>query len=438
MNAEARIRTPAEQGLAAQIETLRPKLPGKGAVARLREEAANAFLQGGLPHRRIEEWKYTDVRAALREAAPLAAPPDAKAIAAARALDPLPGVEARRIVLVNGSFVGGLSDVKILEKGLAIRSLAAALAKGDLPVRFGTLAPDGYDALFALNTAFLNDGVIIEIAPGAVIERPIHVMHVFVGDTPGATFARVFMSIGKGARATLVESFVGSGKTHQGNSASEFILDEAGALLAVRADIEDAGWRYASVLAEIGKNARLNTFALTTGAALSRNALTVRFQGEKADATLAGATLLRGRQHSDTSLVVDHAAPGGTSRELFKSALDDESRGVFQGRIVVRPGAQKTDARMLTGALLLGEAAEADNKPELEIFADDVQCGHGATAGALDENLLFYLRARGIPLKEAEALMVESFVGAPLETIAHEGIREALAERVRAWLAERR
>jgi Fe-S cluster assembly protein SufD len=438
MNAEARIRTPAEQALAAQIEALRPQLPGKGALARLREEAANAFLQGGLPHRRIEEWKYTDVRAALREAAPLAPPPDAKAIAAARALDPLPGVDARRIVLVNGSFVGELSDLKNLEKGLAIRSLAAALAKGDLPARFGTLAPDGYDALFALNTALLNDGVIIEVAPGAMIERPIHMLHVFAGEAPAATFARVFVSVGKGARAILVESFVGSGKAHQGNSASELILDEASALVAVRADIEDAGWRYAAVLAEIGKSARLNTFALTTGAALSRNALTVRFQGEKAEVTLAGATLLRGRQHSDTTLVVDHAQPGGTSRELFKSALDDESRGVFQGRIVVRPRAQKTDARMLIGALLLGEAAESDNKPELEIFADDVQCGHGATAGALDENLLFYLRARGIPRKEAESLMVESFVGAPLDTIAHEGIREALAERVRAWLAERR
>ncbi len=438
MNAEARIRTPAEQALAAQIEALRPKLPGKGAVARLREEAGNAFLQGGLPHRRIEEWKYTDVRAALREAAPLAAPPDAKALAAARALDPLPGVDARRIVLVNGSFVGELSDLKNLEKGLAIRPLAAALAKGDLPARFATLAPDNYDALFALNTAFLNDGVIIEVAANAAIERPIHVMHAFVGDAPVATFARVFVSVGKGGRATLVESFVGSGKAHQGNSASELILDEASALVAVRADVEDAGWRYTNVLAEIGKNARLNTFALTTGAALSRNALTVRFQGEKAEATLAGATLLRGRQHSDTTLVVDHAQPGGSSREVFKSALDDESRGVFQGRIVVRPGAQKTDARMMTGALLLGEAAEADNKPELEIFADDVQCGHGATAGALDENLLFYLRARGIPRKEAEALMVESFVGAPLDTIAHEGIREVLAERVRAWLAERR
>ena len=438
MNAEARIRTPAEQALAAQIEALRPKLRGKGAIARLREEAAAAFLQSGLPHRRIEEWKYTDVRAALREAAPLAAPPDANAIAAARALDPLPGVEARRIVLVNGSFVRELSDLKNLEIGLAIRSLAGALAKGDLPARFGTLAPDGYDALFALNTAFLNDGVIIEIAPQAAIERPIHVMHVFAGDAPAATFARVFMSVGKGARATLVESFVGSGKSHQGNSASELIVDEAGALFALRADIEDAGWRYANVLAEIGRNARLNSFALTTGAALSRNALTVRFKGEKAEATLAGATLLRGRQHSDTTLVVDHAQPGGLSRELFKSALDEESRGVFQGRIVVRPNAQKTDARMMTGALLLGEAAEADNKPELEIFADDVQCGHGATAGALDENLLFYLRARGIPRKEAEALMVESFVGEPLATIAHEGIREAMAERVRDWLAERR
>ena len=151
----------------------------------------------------------------------------------------------------------------------------------------------------------------------------------------------------------------------------------------------------------------------------------------------AAPRLLQGRQHADTTLVADHVAVGCQSRELFKSVLDGDSRGVFQGKIIVRPGAQKTDAKMMTQALLLSERAEADNKPELEIFADDVQCGHGATAGALDQNLLFYLKARGIPQKQAEALLIQSFVGEAIEGIEHAGLREILMEAVAAHLLAR-
>ncbi len=147
--------------------------------------------------------------------------------------------------------------------------------------------------------------------------------------------------------------------------------------------------------------------------------------------------LLRGKQHSDTTLEVDHALPGGESRELFKTVLDDETRGVFQGLIIVRPDAQKTDGRMMSAALLLGDAAEMDNKPELEIFADDVQCAHGATTGAIDDDLMFYLRSRGIPKKEAESLLIQSFFGEAIETIENEKIRDAVMTRASRWLAER-
>jgi Fe-S cluster assembly protein SufD len=190
-------------------------------------------------------------------------------------------------------------------------------------------------------------------------------------------------------------------------------------------------------MAAIGARSELHDLSFTTGGAVVRNQLHVRFAGERAAATIGGASLLRGRQHVDTTLVVDHQARGGTSRELFKSVLDGESRGVFQGKIIVRPGAQQTDARMMTRALLLSEAAEADNKPELEIFADDVQCGHGATAGALDKDLLFYLKARGIPPDEAEALLIQAFVVEALETIEREDLREALTGAAAAWLKTR-
>jgi Fe-S cluster assembly protein SufD len=154
-------------------------------------------------------------------------------------------------------------------------------------------------------------------------------------------------------------------------------------------------------------------------------------------ANIRGATLLKGRQHADTTLIVNHNARGCQSREVFKSVLDDETHGVFQGRIVVKQGAQQTDAKMMTRALLLSETAEADNKPELEIFADDVQCGHGATAGALDQELKFYLMARGIPAAEAEALLIQAFLGEAVEGIEHAGLREALMDQVAAWLKAR-
>jgi Fe-S cluster assembly protein SufD len=164
----------------------------------------------------------------------------------------------------------------------------------------------------------------------------------------------------------------------------------------------------------------------------------LNFDGEDTVAGIRGATLLGGRQHADTTLLVNHVARGCQSREMFKSVLDDEAHGVFQGRIVVRRGAQKTDAKMMTRALLLSERAEADNKPELEIYADDVQCGHGATAGALDEELKFYLMARGIPAAEAEALLIQAFLGEAIEGIEHAGLREALMDSVAVWLKARK
>jgi Fe-S cluster assembly protein SufD len=190
-------------------------------------------------------------------------------------------------------------------------------------------------------------------------------------------------------------------------------------------------------MADVGAHARFNTFLYTSGGAVVRNQLFLRFGGEGTVANIRGASLLKGRQHADTTMVVDHAAVGCQSREVFKSVLDDESRGVFQGKIIVQPGAQQTDAKMASHALMLSEEAEADHKPELEIFADDVQCGHGATAGDLDEDLLFYLKARGIPAAEAEALLIQAFVGDAIEGIEHAGLREALIEGVAAWLKTR-
>jgi Fe-S cluster assembly protein SufD len=441
MNAEVKpIRTPAEQTLAAEIEAARAKFSGAKSVAKLREKAAASFLESGLPHRRIEEWKYTDLRALMREAAPLALPPDAAAIKAAKTLDPFPGIEARRLVLVNGTFVPELSDLKALESGLTILPLARALAEGHKLIgKIGAIVPDTYDAALALNTAFLNDGVIVALEKGAKTEKPIYIIHCTVGQPPVATFARALILLGASARASIIESFVGPNNVgYQANSAVELYAGDDSTLDFVRLQAEgDTAIHLSTLLAEIGTRAKFSLHPITTGAALSRFSVLLRFAGANTEGKLAAANLLRGRQHADTTLVVDHAMPGCASRELNKSALDGTSRGIFQGKIIVRREAQKTDARMATHALLLSDTAESDNKPELEIFADDVQCGHGATSGALDETLLFYFLARGIPRDQAEALLIQSFVGEAIETIAHEGLREALMERASVWLKER-
>jgi Fe-S cluster assembly protein SufD len=295
------------------------------------------------------------------------------------------------------------------------------------------------DAALALNTAFMGDGAVIHVAAGTAVERPIHLRFISSGERPASLFTRSLIIVEDGARAMFIESHEGGFQADdQANTALEMTVGNDAHIDHVKVTAPGPNTLHISTLiAAIGAHARFNTFNFTLGGAMVRNQLFLQFSGKESLAGIRGASLLGGRQHVDTTLVADHAAVGCQSREVFKSVLDGESRSVFQGKIIVRPGAQKTDAKMMTQALLLSDTAEADNKPELEIFADDVQCGHGATAGALDEDLLFYLRARGIPEKEAEALLIQAFVGEAVEGIEHAGLREALMEAVAHWLKAR-
>jgi len=434
------IKTAAETALAEAFAQARERLPGDDAVTAQRDVAFGVFARQGLPHRRVEEWKYTDLRALMREAKPLAAPPDAAAKAQAKSASALVGdVETRRLAFVDGAFVAELSDLKNLEQGLTVGSLAQALADGDpvLTAHLGKLAPSG-DVAVALNTALMGDGAVIHIAAGATIERPLHLSFV-ASAKPAATFVRSLIVVERSARAMVIESHEGPpAADYQANAAIELFVGDQAHVDHVKLVGEGAEALHVSTLAAaIGARARFNSFSFVVGGAVVRNQLFLNFDGEATVAGIRSATLIKGRQHADTTLVANHIAAGCQSREVFKAVLDDEAHGVFQGRIIVRPHAQKTDAKMMTQALLLSERAEADNKPELEIFADDVQCGHGATAGALDDELKFYLMARGIPAAEAEALLIQAFLGEAIEGIEHAGLREALMDRVAAWLKAR-
>ena len=433
------IKTAAETALADAYAEARPIFPGC-AIAERRAVAFDVFAKEGLPHRRVEDWKYTDLRALMRDAKPLAAPPDAAARARGRSAGQMLGdIGARRLVFVDGAFVAELSDTTALELGLSIVSLGDALADNDATVaaHLGKLAPAGNVAV-ALNTALMGDGAVIHVAAGSTIERPLHLLFV-ASEKPAASFIRSLIVVEPGARAMFIESHEGpAGTDYQVNAALEMFVGDRAHVDHVKIIGEGADALHVSTLAAaIGAKARLNAFTFTTGGAIVRNQLFLNFDGEDTVANIRGATMINGRQHADTTLLVTHRARGCQSREVFKSVLDDEAHGVFQGRIVVQPGAQKTDAKMMTRALLLSERAEADHKPELEIFADDVQCGHGATAGAIDEELKFYLMARGIPAAEAEALLIQAFIGEAIDGVEHAGLREALIDQVAVWVKAR-
>jgi Fe-S cluster assembly protein SufD len=391
MNAELRsVKTNAEQALADAYAVTKATLPGDGRVLKLRDAAAARFDALGLPHRRVEEWKYTDLRAVLGKARPLAAPPDAAAKALAKDAGRLIGdIDARRVVFVDGVFVPELSDLADLSPGLTIRPMAEALAKDDPLVarHLGKVVAAESEGVVALNTALMRDGAVVHVARGATVERPIHLVFASNDKTPASVFIRSLVVVEEGARVMLVESHEAAAG-YQVNTALEMVVGDNAHVDHIKlTGGANNVVHVSSLLVTVGAKARLSDFAFNIGGGVVRNQTFIRFDGEGTLAGLRGASLLKDKQHVDSTLVVDHKAGGCQSREVFASVLDGESRGVFQGKIVVRPNAQQTDARMMTRALLLSDEAEADNKPELEIFADDVQCGHGATSGALDKNL---------------------------------------------------
>ncbi|HEY2210840.1 MAG TPA: Fe-S cluster assembly protein SufD [Bradyrhizobium sp.] len=434
-------KTETGRALSDAFAVARNRLPGAGKVADARQGAFEAYERVGLPHRRIEEWKYTDLRALMREVLPLAAAPDAAALKRAGAALKLHAIEGvRRLVLVDGVFAPKLSDTGSLEKGLGIRTLREVLEAGDTALHAQLLAPENSDSMVALNSAMMTDGIVIEVADAAALTQPLHIVHIASGAAPSAMFTRSLLNIGKAASATLVESYIAAdgAKAYQAQDSLIVAIGDGARLDHVRL-VEDGreAFNISSSVVTLGANAHFNTFGMTSGSNVSRYQAIIAFAGEGSRVETNGVNLLNGRQHADTTLFLDHAVPNCASREIFRSVVDDRGHSVFQGRIIVRPDAQKTDAKMMTRALLLSDEAEADNKPELEIFADDVTCGHGATTGALDESLLFYLRARGLSEKQAQALLIQAFVGEAIESIANDALRELAISAAERWLAAR-
>jgi Fe-S cluster assembly protein SufD len=434
------LKTAAEQALSAQFAAAKAELPGALPVRKLREDAFAGFEVRGLPHRRLETWRYTDLRGLLREARPLAESATiSKAVRARVAALPAGGV---RLVLVDGVFVPELSTLEGLPEGLAVHSLADALVSGrdDLARILSGPGVASTDAGLMLNTALMRDGVFVEIEAGTELAQPLTILSLASGEDERAIFHRSVVLAGAGAKATIVEiGESAGGAASQINGAIVFETGDESDVQHVRMITRHRPEtvQVQSLLATVGGQAKFESFALVCNAGTLRQQHFVRYAGEHTEIGLRGVNLLGGSEHSDVTLVMDHEVPHGTSRELFKSIIGGEATGVFQGKVIVRQHAQKTDGGMKSNALLLNDGATMFNKPELEIFADDVVCGHGATVAQIDGEQLFYLMARGLPRRQAEALVLQAFAGEAVEFVQDEALRERVMGEIEAWLAAR-
>lgn len=429
--------TPAAQPFVDQHGAIAGSFSGRGIgwVDEWRQTGLDAYGALGLPTRRLEAWKYTDLRRLPRRGFTPAADQPALDAVPASALS----VDAFRIVLINGRFARELSHLDGLPEGAVVASLGDMLSgePAALEPHLGKVLELDDMPMAALNTAYATDGLCLRLNDGVRLDRPVHLVSIGGGtEMPALFHPRHLVVLGADASATLVESHVSLGDgAYLSNGVLEASVGRGASLQHFRLQREaPEATHLAAAQIVMGESASYEAFVLQTGGGLSRHEVRVRFDGPDAEARLAGASLMAGGAHLDNMTLVDHAAPGCRSRQLYKGAFGGRAKGIFQGKTLVREGAQQTDGHQLSRALLLSKEAEAKTKPELEIYADDVACGHGATVGDLDTESLFYLRARGIGEEEARRLLVEGFLSETIDTVSDLGIREAFADIARAWL----
>ena len=419
MNAHVVNRSAAEKTLFRQFAEQQAREPSP-----VRAAAFARFAEAGLPTRRVEAWHYTDLRAAMADAAPVLAAPTPADIKAARLRLArrerfAPGAQ---LVLLGGRYIGELSDR--LPDGVTVTE-GAVLA---VPVA---------DPLAALNEALSPSGCTISVARGAEIAEPITILHLADGMSDYSVYSRSAIALSAGARASFVEVFEGAQARVQRHSATIMTLAKGAKARHVAVVGDEPGLHIETHVCDLAENAELEAFGLISGGDLTRRQIFVRMTGDEAKVSLGGLALIDGDRRADTTLQVVHAAPRGTSREFYRAIVDDDAIGVFQGKIIVERAAQKTDGAMKSQAILLSPRAQMNEKPELEIFADDVVCGHGATVASLDPEQVFYLRSRGIPESDAKAMLLEAFGGESIDRIEDELLIEALRARLRAWLGSR-
>ncbi|MCR6499556.1 Fe-S cluster assembly protein SufD [Shinella sp. CPCC 101442] len=409
----------AETALCEAYDHAIGELPGDGAVIAARDILISDFKDAGLPTRRVEAWHYTDLKALLR-AVPAFDP-------AASAAKVAPLVEGSTVL----SVVNGVADTRGSVDGVTLRTFAEALADGTAAE--GLTARDSDDTIGRINGAFVRDGFVLDFPDGTELAAPLEIQ---TTQNAGQTHTRFPATFGANVKATVIERHVATGDN------AAFVTTVSDISLADGAEITwiifqgqgGADTHLGQIRITLGTDAKLRLYVINAGGKLVRQEIHVVVSGEGSDLQLRGINLLGGETHNDVTFTVGHNVPHTTSTEVLRNVIFDRARGVFQGQIRVAPDAQKTDAKMSCNTLLLSDEADFSAKPELEIFADDVQCGHGATVIDIDHVQLFYLMARGIPENKARAMLVNAFVAEIVEELEDEPLVEALEGVIAAWL----
>ncbi|MCB1382454.1 MAG: Fe-S cluster assembly protein SufD [Notoacmeibacter sp.] len=412
-------RTAAEDALATAYGERFSRLPGNPDVAHARDIAFDALKQAGLPTRRVEAWHYTDLRRLLSAVPPYRPEPDVRPVQ----------------VLLEDSAVAILANGRALQaddniEGVTFTPVADLLADGRIAPALVASGAD--DTVGAINAAFVSDGWSMEIEAGAEIDVPLELQNVHAG---GQVHARFPVRVRAGAKATIIERQTGDGEALV-SSVANLVLEEGAEITWVLVQEQPRDVTHMGrIAAELGPNAKLTVFIMNAGGKLVRQEVVVGVKGEGAEFRLRAVNLLGGDTHTDLTMVLDHMVPATTSTEIVRNVVTGKASGAFQGQIRVHQIAQKTDARMACNTLLLSDEADFSAKPELEIFADDVACGHGATVTEIDRAHLFYLMARGIPESEARRLLVKAFLAEVIEELEDEALVAALEDRLEGWFA---
>lgn len=412
----------------------------KGALHQLRKEGLHRFLETGFPTTREEEWRFTNVDPIAKTTfRPVVRLEDQGITRKDIRAYGLQDVRSIRLVFLNGHFEPTLSSAGKLPKGVRVQSLASVIGTESERLA-GTIgrhvAPDA-NGFAALNTAFLQDGAYISVPEQTDLEEPIHLLFVTTKQTePFAVQPRLLITAGKGSRVTLVESYVSlADSTHLTNAVAEIIVEEGAVVEHDKLQNEsESAYHISSATVHQSTKSVYTSNMISLGGAITRNSLTVLHGGEFVETTLNGLSIGTGTQLIDTHTTIDHAEPNCVSHELYKTVLDGTSRGVFNGKIYVRQDAQKTDAKQTNKTLLLSDDATINAKPQLEIFADDVKCTHGATVGQLDAEQVFYLRTRGIGLDDARDILTFAFASDVVNRVNVEAVRDQLEPLIHAKL----
>jgi Fe-S cluster assembly protein SufD len=401
----------------------------------LRKAGIERFNSVGFPSVREEEWRYTNVAPIAKTSFRLAHHGGQGAETVQRFSF---GQEAAvELVFVNGQFVQQLSKLGRLPRGVKVGSLAQVLEEDATPLEgyLGRYASIEHNAFVALNTGFIRDGAFIHVPRSTTIEQPIHLLFISTPSRePVVSHPRVLVVLEQNAEATLVESYVGSARgAYLTNAVTEIVLGDDARLDHCKLQQESLdAFHVATLQAQLGRQAKFVSHSATLGGRLTRNDLGAVMGGPYADATLNGLVLIGGEQHCDNHTLLDHAQPNCPSHELYKHVLNGKSTGVFKGKILVRPDAQKTDSKQTSKSLMLSDDAVMNSMPALEIYADDVKCTHGSTSGPVDEEQVFYLRQRGVSLEAARHLMTYAFAADITRRIKVEPVRRRLEEHMAA------